>query len=110
MKHKTNRSSCDVRPLRAAAKQYAEAHGDPACLSAGELFIREEQRHGAALGEWLDLVGIPRKNRDLGDSLFRCCRSAISNYAVWAAVVVMVEAMAGIYYAAVKQMTPCPRL
>jgi len=100
----------DGRHLRAAAKQYAEAHGDPAFLSAVELFIREEQRHGAALGEWLDLVGIPRKSRDLGDSLFRCCRYAIPNYAVWAAVVVMVESMAEMYYAAVKRMTPCPRL
>jgi len=100
----------DGRHLRAAAKQYAEAHDDPAFLSAVEFFIREEQRHGAALGEWLDGAGIPRKERDLGDSLFRFCRYAIPNYAVWASVVVMVESMAEIYYAAVKRLTPCPLL
>jgi hypothetical protein len=98
------------RHLRAAARQYAEANDDPAFLSAVELFIREEQRHGASLGEWLDLAGIPRKKRDLGDSLFRICRYAIPNYAVWASVVVMVEFMAEIYYAAVRRLTMCPRL
>lgn len=96
--------------LRAAARQYAEAQGDPAFLSAVELFIREEQRHGASLGEWLDLVGIPRKSHDMGDSLFRLCRYAIPNYAVWASVVVMVEAMAEIYYSSLKRFTDCPRL
>ncbi|MGH8047686.1 MAG: ferritin-like domain-containing protein [Chthoniobacterales bacterium] len=100
----------DGRHLRAAARQYAETHDDAAFLSAVELFIREEQRHGAALGTWLDLVGIPRKSRDVGDSLFRLCRYAIPNYAVWASVVVMVESMAEIYYTAVRRLVPCPRL
>ncbi len=100
----------DGRHLRAAAAQYAMAHDDPAFLSAVELFIREEQRHGASLGEWLDLAGIPRKKRDLGDSLFRFCRYAFPNYAVWASVVVMVESMAEIYYDAVRRLAPCPRL
>lgn len=96
--------------LRAAARQYAEAHDDPAFLSAVEFFIREEQRHGAALGDWLDCVGIPRKRRDLGDTLFRLCRYALPNYAVWASVVVMVESMAEIYYTAVRRLVPCLRL
>ncbi len=100
----------DGRHLRAAARQYSETQEDPAFFSAVEMFIREEQRHGASLGEWLDLAGIPRKKRDLGDSLFRFCRYAIPNYAVWASVVVMVESMAEIYYAAVRRITVCPRL
>jgi hypothetical protein len=94
------------RHLRAAARQYALAQGDMDFLEAVDLFIKEEQRHGAALGDWLDRVGIPRKQRDVGDSLFRFCRYAIPNYAVWASVVVMVE----LYYASVKRLTPCPRL
>ncbi len=100
----------DGRHLRAAARQYASAHEDPEFLEAVNLFIREEQRHGAALGEWLDRVGILRKSRDLGDGLFRGCRYAIPNYAVWASVVVMVESMAEIYYASVRRITTCPRL
>lgn len=100
----------DGRHLRAAARQYAETQNDPYFQRAVDLFIKEEQRHGAALGDWLDRVGIPRKQRDMGDSLFRLCRYAIPNYAVWASVVVMVESMAELYYAAVKHLTPCPRL
>lgn len=100
----------DGRHLLAAARQYATRHGDPLFLSAVTLFIREEQRHGAALGAWLDAVGIPRRRRDWGDSLFRMCRYAIPNYAAWASVVVMVESMAEIYYAAVRRLAPCPRL
>lgn len=100
----------DGRHLRAAARQYALKHDDMAFLSAVDLFILEEQRHGAALGEWLDSAGMARKGRDLGDTLFRTCRYAIPNYAVWASVVVMVESMAEIYYAAVKRLSPCPRL
>lgn len=96
--------------LRAAARQYALARNDPKFLEAVEMFIREEQRHGAALGDWLDRVGIPRKSRDLGDSLFRLCRHAIPSYAVWATVVVMVEAMAELYYASLRCITPCVRL
>ena len=96
--------------LRKAARQYAETQHDPAFVNAVELFIREEQRHGQRLGEWLDRAGIPRCERDWGDSLFRFCRYAIPNYAVWASVVVMVETMAEIYYAAVRRITPCPRL
>lgn len=98
------------RNLRLAAAQYAQAHGDPQFLEAVELFIREEQRHGHALGQWLDIAGIARIKSDLGDSLFRLCRYAIPNYAVWASVVVMVESMAEVYYASVRRLTKCPLL
>src|SRR5918912_155283 len=39
----------DGRHLRAAAARFAERVGDPDYLRAVELFIREEQRHGAML-------------------------------------------------------------
>lgn len=100
----------DGRHLRKAARQYAQAQEDWHFLEAVDLFIAEEQRHGAALGDWLDRVGIPRKKRDAGDTLFRFCRYAFPNYAVWASVVVMVESMAELYYASVRRLTPCPRL
>lgn len=100
----------DGRHLRQAARQYAQAQGDWDFLEAVDLFIKEEQRHGAALGDWLDRARIPRKQRDAGDTLFRLCRYAFPNYAVWASVVVMVESMAELYYAAVKRLSPCPRL
>lgn len=98
------------RYLRAAARQYADEHDDQAFLSAVDFFIREGRRHGAALGEWLEQARIPRKRRDVGESLFRFCRSAVPSYAVWASVVVMVESMEEIYFAAVMKLVPCPRL
>jgi hypothetical protein len=100
----------DGQHLRAAARQYARSQEDPAFSSAVELFIREGQRHGTAIGEWLDATGIPRKKHDLGETLFRLCRYAIPSYAAWASVVVMVESIAEIYYAAVRRLTVCPRL
>ncbi len=100
----------DGHHLRAAARDYALKHNDPEFEIAVDFFIREEQSHGAALGAWLDLAGIPRKSRDAGDSLFRTCRYAIPNYAVWASVVVMVESMAEIYYAALRRISSCPLL
>ena len=96
--------------LRVAAGQYADEHDDQAFLSAVDFFIREGQRHGKALGEWLDLSGFTRKRSDLGESLFRLCRYAIPSYAVWASVVVMVESMEEIYFTAVRRLVPCPRL
>jgi len=100
----------DGRHLRAAARQYSRSQEDPAFSSAVELFIREGRRHGTAIGEWLDAAGIPRKKCDLGESLFRLCRYAIPNYAAWASIVVLVESLAEIYFAAVRRLTTCPRL
>lgn len=100
----------DGRHLRTAARQYADAHDDSAFLSAVDLLIREEQRHGASLGDWLDRVGMSRRKWDLGDKLFRICRYALPVYALWAAVVVMVESIAEIYYTSVRRLVSCPRL
>jgi hypothetical protein len=102
--------SSEGRHLRAAARQYARRHDDPAFCSAVELFIREEQRHGARLGEWLDLAGIPRRNREFSDSIFRCCRHLVANYAACASVLIVPESLAEIYYAAIRRLVPCPRL
>jgi hypothetical protein len=100
----------DGRRLRAYARQFAEANDDPYFLVAVELFICEEQRHGSILGEWLDLAGIPRKRRDPGDTIFRFCRHALGNYTVAAQVLLMVELLAEIYYAALGRLAACPRL
>lgn len=95
--------------LRKNARQYAQVQHDPAFLNAVELFISEEQRHRKMLDDWLDLVEIPRRNRHWGDRLFRFCRDAIPQDAVWTSVV-MAGTAAEIYYSAVRRMTACPRL
>lgn len=100
----------DGRHLLAAARRYAARQKDPGFIDAVVLFIREEQRHGAELGCYLDLAGIPRARRDWGDSLFRLFRYSIPNLEIWCTVVVMVEVLALIYYHAVQQSSSCPVL
>ncbi len=95
----------DGRHLTAAAKRYAERQGDPFFLEAIRRFIAEEQRHGAELGRFLDLAGIPRLRRDWGDTLFRAFRYAIPSMEIWVTLVIMVETLALIYYRAVRDAT-----
>ncbi len=95
----------DGRHLTAAARRYAERQGDPFFVEAVGLFIREEQRHGAELGRFLDLAGIPRLRHNWGDTLFRAFRYAIPSMEIWVTVVIMVETLALIYYRAVRDAT-----
>lgn len=95
----------DGRHLMKAAGRYAEQQDDPFFTEAVGLFIREEQRHGADLGRFLDLAGIPRVRRDWGDTLFRAFRYAIPSMEIWVTVVIMVETLALIYYRAVRDAT-----
>ncbi len=95
----------DGRHLMKAARRYGEQQDDPFFSAAVGLFIEEEQRHGADLGRFLDLAGIPRIARNWGDALFRACRYAIPSMEIWVTVVIMVETLALIYYRAVRDAT-----
>jgi hypothetical protein len=95
----------DGAHLIAAASDYAAKVGDPEFLDAIRLFIAEEQRHGAALGRFLDLAGVSRAQRDWGDALFRFVRYLVPRMEVWATPVVMVETHALVYYAAIRRAT-----
>jgi hypothetical protein len=91
--------------LRAAARHYADKVGDPDFPETIEWFIREEQRHGETLGRFLDLAGMPRIRRNWGDSVFRAFRYALRGMELWVTVVIMVETLALVYYAAVRNAT-----
>jgi hypothetical protein len=95
----------DGRHLRAAAARYAEQVGDPDYLRAIELFIREEQRHGELLGQYLDRCGAGRVKADWGDGLFRAARYCLTDMEVWTTPVVMVETLALVYYNAIRRAT-----
>lgn len=95
----------DGSRLTRAAERYAARANDPVYVEAVKLFIAEEQRHGEALGRFLDLAGVPRKRRDLGDSVFRLFRHLRLRMEVWTTVVIMVEVHAMLYYAAVRRAT-----
>src|SRR6266498_4139787 len=66
--------SSEGRNLLARAEAYAEQASDPAYLEAMRLFVREEQRHAAVLGRYLDLAGIPRLQHSRLDGAFRRLR------------------------------------
>lgn len=74
-------------------------------MDAIRLFIAEEQRHGEMLGRFLDAAGVPRAQRNLGDSLFRVFRHFLMRMEVWATVVVIIEVHAMPYYAAIRRAT-----
>lgn len=93
------------RHLRAAAVRYAARVGDADYPAAIDLFIREEQRHGAMLGRFLDLAGIGRVEADWGDGLFRAARYWLTNMEAWTTPVVMVETLAMVYYNAIRRAT-----
>jgi hypothetical protein len=95
----------DGAHLRAAARRLADETNDPDYSTAIELFIAEEQRHGAALGRFLDLAGVPRLRWNWGDAAFRAARYALGRMEGWATPVVMVEVHALVYYAAVRRAT-----
>lgn len=93
------------RHLRAAAARHGLRHGDPDFLPAVEHFILEEQRHGELLGRFLDLAGVPRKQRDWGDTLFRIARYGLRNMETWTTPVIMVEVLALVYYNGLRRAT-----
>src|SRR5579872_3703461 len=100
----------DGSHLIAAATHYALMMRDPAFVDAIRLFIKEEQRHGNDLGRFLDLAGVPRLQRDWGDSMFRRIRYLFPSMEVWVTPVIMVETHAMIYYAALRRATNSPVL
>jgi len=102
--------SSDGRHLRGAAERYANQTGDTDFVEAINLFIGEEQRHGAELGRVLDLAGIPRKTWDCGDTVFRLFRHLRPRIELTATVVVAVEILALLYYAAIRRAVSCPVL
>jgi hypothetical protein len=95
----------DGRHLLAAAARYAARVGDPDYPAVVKLFVREEQRHGELLGQFLDLAGVGRITADWGDALFRAVRYCITDPEVWTTPVVMVETLALIYYNAIRRAT-----
>jgi hypothetical protein len=95
----------DGNHLRASARWYAARVGDRKFPEAIEWFIREEQRHGDTLGRFLDLAGLGRIKRNWGDTAFRAFRYAMVNIELWVTVVIMVETLALVYYAAIRHAT-----
>lgn len=96
--------------LLTAARIYSDKINDPLFTSAIELFIREEQKHGANLGRYLDMAGERRISTNWGDSVFRKIRGFNRNMECWTATVIVVETFAQLYYRALSESTDCKLL
>jgi len=62
------------RTLLRFAEEFGARHGCPEVASITALFIREEQHHAAQLRESMPLHGLPLKQRNWTDSMFRRMR------------------------------------
>jgi hypothetical protein len=96
--------SSEGKHLLNRAKEYAERADDPEYVEAVKLFILEEQRHGRDLGRFLTLAGVPLLKRAFTDSVFRWLRHR-AGLEVSIAVVIVAEAIANVYYAALRDAT-----
>src|ERR1700759_5254448 len=93
-----------------AASRYSLRIGDPDYLKAVILFIKEEQKHGANLGRYLDVIGEKRIQKDWGDTLFRKVRYLNASMEIWTLAVLAVESTAQIFYQALRNSTSCALL
>jgi hypothetical protein len=86
------------------AQGFAQRANDPEYVEAVKLFIREEQRHGRDLGRLLTLAGVPLLKKAFTDNVFRWLRHR-AGLEVSIAVVLVAEAIANVYYAALHDVT-----
>lgn len=100
----------DGNNLRTAAFRYAKHINNPEYYRAICLFIKEEQKHGANLGRYIDRIGEQRLQFDWGDHLFRKIRGLNRSMEIWTLTVIVVELAAQVFYRALKNATACPLL
>ncbi|QJD98111.1 ferritin-like domain-containing protein [Mucilaginibacter robiniae] len=100
----------DGENLIRAATKYAKRVGDPLYVDCIKLFIKEEQKHGENLGQYLDRIGKPRIQHNWGDTLFREIRHLNTSMEMWTLAVITVESAAQVFYQALKDATQCKLL
>jgi hypothetical protein len=92
------------RRLQERGRKYAEKVGDALFSQALALFVKEEQRHSADLGRFMDAQGIPRLSKHWIDSLFRRLR-VLAGLEMSLRVLVTAEIIAVPYYRALGDAT-----
>lgn len=92
------------RRLQDRGRKYAASVGDSYFPQALSLFIKEEQRHSADLGQFMDAHGMPRLSRHWVDSIFRQLR-VLSGLELCLRVLVTAEIIAVPYYRALASAT-----
>ena len=91
------------------AERFARQHGIPALPAVTALFVREEQHHAAQLREFMRANGIPLKEKNWTDSVFRRIRK-LAGYEAAVAILVTAEMIGFVYYRALARATESPGL
>ncbi|MFY7965981.1 MAG: ferritin-like domain-containing protein [Chitinophagaceae bacterium] len=99
--------SSEGKNLIKASTVYSKKIKDDKYITAVELFIKEEQKHGNNLGKYLDAIKQPRVNKDLGDTMFRKVRYFNTSMEFWTLAVITVESAAQVFYQCLKDATGC---
>ncbi len=94
----------DGRFLQHHADLHAQKSGDHSYSYACRLFIREEQRHAAELGRFMDDCGLAKRSRDWTDTIFRYVRK-LGGLDLAISVLLTAELIALVYYQALARAT-----
>ena len=97
------------RTLLSAARDYEDAYDAAPVARIIELFIKEEQQHAALLGAFMDQHGIPRKEKQWTDSVFRKIRR-LAGFELHLSVLITAELIGKVYYRALECATECRQL
>ena len=95
--------------LRIAARRFAHVNSIPDLDRIVELFVREEGRHAELLKEFMLDHGMPLKQRDWTDVLFRSIRK-MAGFEVYLHVLIAAELVGNVYYRDLESVTGCQRL
>jgi len=95
--------------LLRAASRFAKRHDLAALVAIITLFIREEQRHAALLGTFMQDHQMPLKHGDWTDQVFRRLRRA-AGLELYLHVLIGAELIGNVYYRALEAATGCQRL
>jgi hypothetical protein len=96
--------SSEARNLLAKAGRYAARTGDDSYPAALIHFIREENRHAAMLGNFMDREGIKRTKKHWMDGMFRFIRHQVGLRSSLT-ILLTAELIAVPYYTALRQAT-----
>lgn len=90
--------------FRRAGVEYANETGDYEYLNALDMFIKEENRHSAVLGRFMDRNLLPKLQKEWTDSTFRFIRK-IAGLNICISVLLTAEIIASVYYRALGRAT-----
>lgn len=90
--------------LRRLAAEYAERNGFGMLPDITVLFIAEERNHSALLARFMEKHGIPKKESDWTDGVFRALRRPFG-YEAAISILITAEIIGLVYYRALREAT-----